>query len=519
MGIREDSMNQDLSTAKGISDSCSGSGDTFTELAEALAKVGMGLWELDGRLGRFRFSTQAAEQFPMGGSIETKLEAALARIQNPSRDGLAADLDRLIKDGVPMELDLSVSLPGGGTRWIQMRGHRVDATDSRIVCRGTIHDVTRLREHDAAASDDAMRHRRLVEKTHELVAEITTDGRFTYVNPRHEEVLGWAAGEILGTSAFDLVHPEDLPRIITHFRGDYANDTYRFLHKDGSWRWLESTGSRFRISNGEERGVVISRDVTERRRAEEEKARLEVHLRHAQKMETIGTLAGGIAHDFNNILGVIIAYTELARMDLPEDHPVQSGLGQVMQAGMRAKDLVQQILAFSRQHQLERRPIRLDGPLNDALALFRSSQKHPCDLSVRMDPDTPPVMADSGQIRQVVLNLCSNASLALPDESGQIEVILDRMNGKDDPRGRLGPIDYARITVRDTGCGMDPGTAKKVFDPFFTTRAQGEGTGLGLSVVHGVVKSHGGVVQVESVPGRGSTFEVFLPRFAADTLA
>ncbi len=364
------------------------------------------------------------------------------------------------------------------------------------------------------ASDGAERYRLLVEKTHEMVAEITLDGRFCYVNPCHESVLGRKPEEVLGTSAFDLIHPDDLPRIMGHFRGDHASDTYRFRHKDGSWRWLESTGSRFRTSSGEERGVVISRDVTERRKAEQDKARLESHLRHAQKMETIGTLAGGIAHDFNNILGVIIAYTELARLDLPEMHPVQSGLGQVMQASQRAKELVQQILAFSRQQQMERRPIRLAEPLNDALELFRSSQKRPVNLSLRLDPDTPPVLADSGQIRQVVLNLCSNAFLALPADRGSIDILLDRVDGRTDPNGRLGPLDYARITVRDTGCGMDAGTVKRVFDPFFTTRTEGEGSGLGLSVVHGVVKSHGGLVQVESTPGKGSTFEVFLPRFS-----
>jgi PAS domain S-box-containing protein len=516
MDIRDDSMNQDLATPKEISPGCSGSGDTFTALAGALGLVGMGLWELEGRREYFQFSTVAHDLFRTGGGLETTLESVLSRIQQPSRDGLDAGLDRLIKDGVPMELDLMLYLPGGGTRWIQMRGHRVGPAGDPGICRGTVHDLTRLREIDAAASDDALRHRRFVEKTHELVAEITVDGRFTYVNPCHERVLGWTAGEILGTSAFDLVHPEDLPRVQVRFHDDDANDTYRFRHRDGSWRWLESSGSRIRLSDGEERGVIISRDVTERRCAEAEKARLEVHLRHAQKMEAFCTLAGGIAHDFNNILGIIIAYTELARLDLPEEHTVQSGLGHVMQAGMRAKDLVQQILAFSRQQQLERRPIRLDEPLNDALALFRSSQKRPCGLSVRMDPDTPPVMADSGQIRQVILNLCSNASLALPDETGQIEVILDRMDGRTDPRRRLGLMDYARITVRDSGCGMDAGTAKKVFDPFFTTRAEGEGAGLGLAVVHGVVKSHGGIVQVESTPGRGSTFEVLLPRFAGD---
>jgi two-component system, cell cycle sensor histidine kinase and response regulator CckA len=156
----------------------------------------------------------------------------------------------------------------------------------------------------------------------------------------------------------------------------------------------------------------------------------------------------------------------------------------------------------------------LDEPLNDALELFRSSQKRPIDLSLRLDPDTPPVLADSGQIRQVVLNLCSNAFLALPADRGSIEILLDRVDGKTDPRGRLGPLDYARIRVRDTGCGMEPGTVKRVFDPFFTTRQEGEGSGLGLSVVHGVVKSHGGLVQVDSTPGKGSTFEVFLPRFS-----
>jgi two-component system, cell cycle sensor histidine kinase and response regulator CckA len=492
-------------------------GGSFDELAAALAAVGMGLWELSAAQGSLRLSARAAQLFNLEGrgAAEISLETVLSLIPPSARDDLRQDLDELVRHGSPIERDLPLATPGDRVRWIQLRGHRLGSTVApSVLCRGTIHDTTRLREHDATASDRAERYRLLVEKTHELVAEIALDGRFCYVNPCHEAVLGHGPSELLGTTAFDLIHPEDLPRILEHFQGDHASDVYRFRHKDGSWRWLESTGSRFRTSGGEERGVVISRDVTERRKAEQDKSRLESHLRHAQKMETIGTLAGGIAHDFNNILGVIIAYTELSRLDLPETHPVQTGLGQVMQASHRAKDLVQQILAFSRQQQMERRPIRLDEPLNDALELFRSSQKRPIDLSLRLDPDTPPVLADSGQIRQVVLNLCSNAFLALPADRGSIEILLDRVDGKTDPRGRLGPLDYARIRVRDTGCGMEPGTVKRVFDPFFTTRQEGEGSGLGLSVVHGVVKSHGGLVQVDSTPGKGSTFEVFLPRFS-----
>ena len=484
----------------------------FEPVAAALASVGIGLWELDVAQRTLRLNGPAATTFQTAADQPVPLAEAVAKIRSAERDPFLQALDRLVTEGTALDCELPVVGADRSVRWSQIRGARLSSNPP--VLRGTVHDITRLCEHDAVASEGAERYRHLVERTHELVAELTPEGVFCYVNPANETILGLKPEDVVGTSAFDLIHPEDLPRIQAHFQGDYGYDIYRFRHKDGSWRWLESTGSRFRTSTGEERGVVISRDVTERRLAEEEKARLEAHLRHAQKMEAIGTLAGGIAHDFNNILGVIIAYTELSKMDLPTDHPVQHNLSQVMSASDRAKGLVQQILAFSRQQRMDRKPMRLDAPVNDALLMFRSAQKRELALEAHLETDTPSVLADCGQIRQVVLNLCSNAALALPPQGGRIDVTLDRVDGRTESHRGLGPLDYARITVQDSGCGMDAETTKRIFDPFFTTRTEGEGVGLGLSVVHGVVKSHGGCVRVESAPGRGSRFEVYLPRFS-----
>lgn len=246
-----------------------------------------------------------------------------------------------------------------------------------------------------------------------------------------------------------------------------------------------------------------------------ERKRLEVQLRQAQKMEAIGTLAGGIAHDFNNILTAILGYTELALNDMRQDSAVWRYLQEVRKAGQRAKTLVQQILTFSRRTEQARTPVQLPRLVEEALTLLRASLPSTIAIRHHISQDAGTVLADPTQLHQVLLNLCANAEYAMRETGGLLEIRLEPVEVDEQvtaqhPELLAGP--YVRITVTDTGHGMTPDVVERIFEPFFTTKRPGEGTGMGLALVHGIVASHGGVVTVASVVGQGTTFTVYLPR-------
>ncbi|NIM17090.1 MAG: response regulator [Candidatus Aminicenantes bacterium] len=256
------------------------------------------------------------------------------------------------------------------------------------------------------------------------------------------------------------------------------------------------------------RGII--RDITDRKT-------LEQRLFQAQKMEAIGTLAGGIAHDFNNILGVILGYTELLMDDLPEGSQEHLNTRQILTAAERAKELVKQILAFSRQSKGERKPVKLSTVINEALRLLRSTLPSTIEIrqDIRVDPGADVVLADVTRLHQVMMNLGANAAHAMQKNGGIMDVILDEVYldaGDVVDHKEIKPGPYLRLTVSDTGHGISPEVMERIFDPFFTTKTPGEGTGMGLAVIHGIVKDHDGDITAYSRPGKGSSFHVYLPR-------
>ncbi|HSR10887.1 MAG TPA: ATP-binding protein, partial [Thermodesulfobacteriota bacterium] len=255
--------------------------------------------------------------------------------------------------------------------------------------------------------------------------------------------------------------------------------------------------------------------LADRKRTEEEKALLQSQLQQAQKMEAIGTLAGGIAHDFNNILSAILGYAELAGLDLPEASRARQNLRQAIRAGHRAKDLVKQILTFSRQGKEERRPLDIGAIVKEELRFLRASLPSTIEIGQEMEDDLGTLSADPTQIHQILMNLCTNAAQAIGEQGGRIGVSLSNCALEERHQAiaaGVEPGSYVRLRVTDTGQGMTPEIMKRIFDPYFTTKEVGKGTGLGLAVVHGIVKSYGGAISVASEPGRGSTFDVYLPR-------
>ena len=260
--------------------------------------------------------------------------------------------------------------------------------------------------------------------------------------------------------------------------------------------------------------VTVYSDETEIKQAEEDRKKLEAQLQQSQKMESIGTLAGGIAHDFNNMLGIIVGNTELAMDDVPESNPARHNLEEIRTASMRARDVVKQILAFSRQSQQGMKPIRISLIIKESLKLLRSSIPTTIEINQDISSKSDTVLADSTQINQVLINLCTNAAHAMGEKGGVLEVSLNNIQIDEDSAihyHELSPGKYVRLTVSDTGHGIETKILGRIFDPYFTTKKVGEGSGMGLSVVHGIVKSHNGDISVSSEPGKGTIFQVFFP--------
>ncbi len=260
--------------------------------------------------------------------------------------------------------------------------------------------------------------------------------------------------------------------------------------------------------------VCTALDITVQKRAEKEHRDLERMLQQAQKMEAIGTLAGGIAHDFNNILSPILIQTEMALLDLPDDSLIRLNLEDVLDAGNRARDLVRQILAFSRQGEEERTAFKVSSLVKDALKLLRATLPTTIEIKQDIEADSALVLADATQIHQVLMNLCTNASQAMQAKGGVLEVGLEHVDLNPTAAAAipdLEPGSYLQLRVSDTGEGMDHTTQERIFDPYFTTKEKIGGTGMGLSVVHGIIRSYEGAITFESILGKGTTFWVYLP--------
>jgi PAS domain S-box-containing protein len=317
-----------------------------------------------------------------------------------------------------------------------------------------------------------------------------------------------------------VVHPDDLQRrdsaLAAHFEGRTPRYEceYRVRMPDGGWCWLHARGRCLRDAAGEPyRFVGSAIDVSAQKQAQLDKEQLEGQLRQSQKMEAIGTLAGGIAHDFNNILGAILGYGELAHQHSAAGTPMRRYLDNVMHATGRAKALVDRILGFSRSGLGERVPVNVQSVIEETLELLQASLPSRIRIESRLAADNAAVIGDATHLHQVAMNLFTNALQAM-EKGGVLRVVLERValgQGLSLTRGTLAPGPYARLIVSDTGTGIPSAVLERVFDPFFTTKGVGEGTGLGLSLVHGIVTDLGGAIDVKTQAGEGTSFEIWLP--------
>jgi PAS domain S-box-containing protein len=351
------------------------------------------------------------------------------------------------------------------------------------------------------------------ESAADMIAVVDTRGRRLYNSPSYQKLLGYSVQELGSTSALEQIHPDDRQKVAdaaleAQQTGVGRRVEYRFRHKDGHWLILESTASvAGNLGTQDQKLIIVNRDITERKRLESQ-----ISLSH--QLEAIGRLSGGIAHDFNNLLGVIIGYSEALQQRMSPDDPHREAIDEIRNAGQRAAALTQQLLAFSRKQVLEPKVLDLNTIVADVDKILRRLIGEDVDLHIELSPRLARVKADRSQIEQVLLNLAVNARDAMP-QGGKLvietaDVTLDERAVRQRPY--LAPGPYVLLRVADTGCGMDAALQSRIFEPFFTTKGKGKGTGLGLATVYGVIKQSGGYILVESEVGKGTTFEIYLPR-------
>lgn len=427
----------------------------------------------------------------------------------------------LQREGYVRYDDMPLKTASGGRLEVEFVSNSYDVEGIKVI-QCNVRDIT-----DRVRADAALReYKSIVDASDDAIISKMLDGTIKSWNPGAERLFGYTADEAIGQT-MSLIIPPDRPNeeaeILARMALGEAVDHFETVRrcKDGHPIAISVTMSPIFDKAGKLIAASkIARDITERRRAEAAHDSLEAQLHEAQKLEAIGTLAGGIAHDFNNILAAILGNAELAIEDTKGNVLAQQSIEEIRKAGRRARDLVQQILSFSRRQPIELKRLSLVPVVEESVRMMRRTFPAACQVKIECVANVPDVMADATQIEQALLNLATNAMQAARGCEQTIEVCLDTVMldaafADEHPALRsmhlTQPARTVRLTVRDDGPGMDPTTLAHIFEPFFTTKPMGEGTGLGLSVVRGILQSHGGAIMVESQPGEGATFTMYLP--------
>ena len=396
---------------------------------------------------------------------------------------------------------------------VEILAHPVKIGDENMVL-GIARNITGRKQAEKALRDSEDRYRQIFNIAPAGIYEVDfRTGKLVSVNDAVCEYSGYTKDELLSMNGIDLLTEESqekyLNRISEVLSGNSVSGSvdYEMMKKDGSVIWA-SINHRF-LYEGENivGATVIVQDITQQKE-------IESQLRQARKMESIGTLTGGIAHDFNNILGIIVGNTELALYDLPEWNPAHSYLERIKKASLRATNIVKQLLNFSRKTSQELQPVEIAVVIRDVLKFLRPTIPTTMDIQQDIQSTDETILADPTQINQIMMNLCINASQAMEQTGGNLtisveKVILDDNSAKGYPDLKSGK--HVKVTVSDTGPGIDPENIDRVFDPYFTTKEAGKGSGMGLAVVLGIVKNHNGAISVDSKPGRGTTFSILFP--------
>ncbi|MDK9706182.1 MAG: PAS domain S-box protein [Desulforhopalus sp.] len=496
-----------------------------------------GINMLDLRTGRYLFINEA--QVVLTGFTADEINGITAEETydrvHPDDRYIFVDQQRQVIEGVNSEkpVEYRWKVKSGEYRWFSDRRSLVRDKDGKPVALvGISRDITerkqaeeRIRKSEARLRESEHHFRTLANSDLALIWTAGPDKLCNYFNEPWLRYTGRTLEQELGNGWAEGVHPEDFDRCLniytSHFdRREAFSMEYRLRKANGEYGWILDLGNPRHDSEGNFTGYIgYCYDISDRIRAEEEKKILNAQLQQAQKLEAIGTLAGGIAHDFNNILGAIVGYSEIIHDDLPAGSPSIHDIDQVIKASQRAKDLVKQILAFSRQVEDRKIPMQPAAIVKEAITLLRSSLPATITIKQDIDPEAGMVLADPTQIHQIVMNLSTNAFHAMEVKGGILTISLRKkiLTGNDlATESELQPGTFVQLSIRDSGEGISPGIQEKIFDPFFTTKEVGKGTGLGLSMVYSIVKSCHGSIACDSRLGEGTEFRITLPALEED---
>jgi two-component system cell cycle sensor histidine kinase/response regulator CckA len=540
----------DASTPEGLAAEVTVLRKRLAELSSQLAATG----DCDGLLADneekyrslFETSTQGILIYEYGGTIQmvnpamTTLLGArspeeivgrtyLEFVHPDDREGSAARIETAFRNAFAKTGEINrnhVTLPVREHRLVDVAGNIVNVESTAVAfqfqgktyLQGIYSDISERRRAQESLKQSEERYRSIIENIEDGYFEVDTAGRLTFFNEPLRRIFDYPREELLGVSNKAYASPESLKRIFQAFNAMYKTGTpvkvidYEILRRDGEIRHLEVSASLIRDNAGKITGFRgIARDMTEHHKEEKEREKLKGQLQQAQKMEAIGTLAGGIAHDFNNLLMAILGNVSLMRLDMDHLHPHHERLLQIEKQVVSGADLTKRLLGFARGGRYEVRPVNINDVIDKTAAMFGRTKKE-ITIHTKFAKDIATVEVDQGQIEQVLMNLYVNAWQAMP-AGGELYLEtrnVDMAEG-DVQHFKVKPGRYVRISVADTGVGMDIKTKERIFDPFFTTKEMGKGTGLGLAMVYGIVTGHEGIINVYSEPGQGATFSIYLP--------
>jgi PAS domain S-box-containing protein len=495
--------------------------------AQQLAEIGSWHWDLAA--GRHDWSPEVYRIYGRDPEQPPLAYPEVAQYFAPeSWRGLSQAVERCLRDGLAYTRDAEVTRPDGESRWITVRGTAGYGENGEVEClHGTVQDITERKQMEETLRESEGRYRTLFEQSMDAIALM--DGfppQFRYVNPAFVELFGYTEDEMRGMSGGDvwrLVHPEDVgmvrEKVQERMDGKKSALRYEFriVRKDGEIRWVEATGIRVE-SAGKAVNQAIYRDITGRKTAEEEQEKLLAQLMQAQKMESVGRLAGGVAHDFNNMLSVILGVADFVEEQLETDSPMRGDMQEIRKAAQRSVDLTRQLLAFARKQTVAPKVLNINATVEGLLKMLRRLIGEDIALVWAPAADLWSVRIDPAQVDQILANLCVNARDAIGG-AGKLTIETGNVVFDEDycaDHLEFVPGEYILLAVSDDGCGMDKDTLAKIFDPFFTTKGMGEGTGLGLSTVYGIVRQNNGFVTVYSEPGQGTTLKIYLPRHGGE---
>jgi PAS domain S-box-containing protein len=430
---------------------------------------------------------------------------------------------RLKGEEVPLVYSFRVISQDGTVKWVEFNTAVIQWKE-RPATLSFLNDITERKRVEEALRESEARYRLLADNMTDAVWLMNMNLNVIYASPSVEKLIGYTDEEIKQMTPEKFLAPELLNNAMAVFSEELVkakvDPNYspirtlelEFYRKNGTTYWSESTFSFIRDKNGIPVSILAEgRDITDRKRVEEEKRRLEERLQRAHKMEAIGTLAGGIAHDFNNLLMAIQGYTSLTLLTLDLDDPNRERLKIIQEQVQSGAELTRQLLGFARGGRYEVKPADINDVIQKTSSMFGRTKKE-ITIHMKYEKNLSPVEVDLGQMEQVFMNLYVNAWQAMPG-GGEIYLQTENvfLNNKQALSYSVKPGKYVKITVTDTGTGIDEKTRERIFDPFFTTKAMGRGAGLGLATVYGIIKGHKGMINVYSEPGHGTTFTIYLP--------